>query len=99
MLCRPKDLILFALCHEYGDHDDGGLGSSAPNDAVLLHHLLQFGRKVLLLLGGLGMLVSMATSATLILVFRVEEGGSRAVGYIVVAFICFFFFFFAYGWG
>ena len=75
------------------------LGSSAPNDAVLLHHLLQFGRKVLLLLGGLGMFVSMATSATLILVFRVEEGGSRAVGYIVVAFICCFMFFFAYGWG
>ena len=45
------------------------------------------------------MFVSMATSATLILVFRVEEGGSRAVGYVVVAFICFFMFFFAYGWG
>ena len=38
-LCTPKDLILFALCHGYGGHDDGGLGSSAPNDAILLHHL------------------------------------------------------------
>ena len=81
------------------DHDCGGQGSSAPNDTLLLHHLLQFGRKVLLLLGGLGMFVSMVTSATLILVFRVEEGGSTAVGYVVVAFICFFMFSFAYGWG
>jgi len=45
------------------------------------------------------MLFSMAAAATLILVFRVEEGGSTAVGYIVVALICFFMFAFSYGWG
>jgi len=45
------------------------------------------------------MMFSMATAATLILVFRVEEGGSTAVGYIVVALICSFMFAFAYGWG
>ena len=66
---------------------------------MILFYFIQFGRKVLLLLGGLGMFVSMVTSATLILVFRVEEGGSTAVGYVVVAFICFFMFSFAYGWG
>ena len=59
----------------------------------------QVGRKALLLSSSLGMLFSMATAATLILAFQVEEGGSRAVGYIVVILICFFVFNFAYGWG
>ena len=63
------------------------------------HLVFQLGRKVLLLLSGLGMFFTMATTATLILVFRVEEGGSTAVGYIVVALICCFMFAFAYGWG
>ena len=52
-----------------------------------------------MLSGALGMLFSMATAATLILAFRVEEGGSTAVGYIVVALICSFMFAFACGWG
>jgi MFS family permease len=59
------------------------------------------GRKALLLLGGAGMLVSMAGAATVLLVFRVEEeveGGSVA-GYVTVVLICFFVFNFAYGWG
>jgi len=45
------------------------------------------------------MMSSMATAATLILAFRVEEGGSTAVGYIVVVFVCFFVFNFAYSYG
>jgi len=60
---------------------------------------MQVGRKALMLSGALGMLFSMATAATLILAFRVEDGGSTAVGYIVVVLICFFVFNFAYGWG
>ena len=52
-----------------------------------------------MLSGALGMLFSMATAATLILAFRVEDGRSTAVGYIVVVLICLFVFNFAYGWG
>jgi hypothetical protein len=62
--------------------------------------VLQLGRKSLLLLGGLGMLITMVTSATLIVVFQIEDGGSTsAAEYIVVAFICLFMFAFTYGWG
>ena len=63
--------------------------------------LLQVGRKALLLLGGLGMILSMTGAATVLLVFRVEEeeGGGSVAGYVTVTLICFFVFNFAYGWG
>lgn len=61
--------------------------------------VLQLGRKSLLLLGGLGMLTTMVISATLILVFRIEDGDSSAAEYIVVTLICLFMFAFTYGWG
>ena len=57
------------------------------------------GRKPLLLLGGVGMLVSIAGAATVLLVFRVEEKEGSVAGYVTVALICFFVFNFAYGWG
>ena len=56
---------------------------------------LQLGRKPLLLLGTLGMFGSITLAGTLLLVFRVESGGSRAVGYVVMAALCFFVFSFA----
>ena len=53
-----------------------------------------------MLLGALGMLVSMVIAASLLLDFRVEEnGGNQIVGYVVVVLICFFVFNFAYSWG
>lgn len=46
------------------------------------------------------MLITMVTSATLILAFRIEDGGgSSAAEYVVVALICLFMFAFTYGWG
>ena len=59
----------------------------------------QLGRKALLLLGTLNLLLSMVTAATLLLAFRVEEGGSRVVSYIVVVLICYFVFNYAYSYG
>ena len=54
-----------------------------------------------MLLGALGMLVSMVIAASLLLDFRVEEEGegNEVVGYVVVFLICFFAFNFAYSWG
>ena len=53
-----------------------------------------------MLLGALGMLVSMVIAASLLLDFRVErDGGNEVVGYVVVILICFFVFNFAYSWG
>ena len=54
-----------------------------------------------MLLGALGMLVSMVIAASLLLDFRVEEEGegNEVVGYVVVVLICFFVFNFAYSWG
>ncbi len=53
-------------------------------------HVWQAGRKPLLLLGALKMSVIALITATLILVFKVEEGHNRAVGYIVVVLILLF---------
>lgn len=61
---------------------------------------LQIGRKALLLLGALGMFLSICAAANVILIWKVDEDGSSQVaGYIVVLFICLFVFNFAYGWG
>lgn len=59
------------------------------------------GRKALLLLGGTGMLISMITAATVLLVSGIEEDedGSSVAGYVTVTLICIFVFNFAYGWG
>ena len=52
---------------------------------------MQLGRKALLLLGAIGMTCALVLAGTLLLVFRVEDGGGgKAVGYIVVAAICAF---------
>ena len=66
---------------------------------LVYHTVWQLGRKALLLLGTLNLLLSMATAATLLLAFRVEEGGSRVVSYIVVVLICYFVFNYAYSYG
>ena len=66
---------------------------------LIYHTVWQLGRKALLLLGTLNLLLSMAIAATLLLAFRVEEGGSRAVSYIVVVLICYFVFNYAYSYG
>ena len=56
-------------------------------------HFAQLGRKALLLFGAIGNICAMVIAGTLLLVFRVEDGGgSSAVGYIVVAAICVFVF-------
>lgn len=72
----------------------------------LLHIHPQVGRKSLLLLGGIGMFVSMLAAATFILAFRIDNTDCQndsedvgAIGYVVVFFICFFVFNFAYSWG
>ena len=74
-----------------------------PLPRYSLHFLpVQIGRKALLLLGSLGMLLSILTAGTIILVWRVGEadsGGVNIAGYVVVVFVCFFVFNFAYGWG
>ena len=57
---------------------------------------MQLGRKVLLLLGAIGMICAMTLAGTLLLVFEVEDGGgSKVVGYIVVAAVCTFVFSFS----
>ncbi len=75
---------------------------------LISHHLiiamfLQVGRKSLLL-GGVGMLLSMFAAATFIKAFGIEDsqcssGNVGAIGYVVVFFVCFFVFNFAYSWG
>ena len=62
---------------------------------------IQVGRKALLLLGGVGMMVSMMGAALVLMIFNVEEreGGGSVAGYATVGLICFFVFNFAYGWG
>ena len=62
------------------------------------------GRKALLLLSGVGMLVSMTGAATVLLAFRVEEeeeedSDGSVAGYVTVVLVCLFVFNFAYGWG
>lgn len=65
---------------------------------------VQVGRKTLLLLGGVGMLLSMFAAATFIKAFGIEDSQCSsenigAIGYVVVFFVCFFVFNFAYSWG
>ncbi len=59
---------------------------------------LQLGRKTLLLLGALGMMSSMLVAGTLVLVFKVDEGESQAVGYIVLALVTLFVVIFSGTW-
>ncbi len=74
--------------------------SSFKAACVMVHPShTQVGRKPLLLMGAIGMCVSMVAAATLILAFRVDEGENKAVGYVVVLLICSFVINFAYGWG
>lgn len=55
----------------------------------------KLGRKPLLLLGTLGMFGSITLAGTLLLVFGVEDGGSQAVGYVVMVALCVFVFTYA----
>lgn len=62
---------------------------------------MQVGRKSLLLIGGIGMFLSLFGAATFIKSFGIEdtECSGQEVGAIVVFFVCFFVFNFAYSWG
>ena len=60
---------------------------------------LQIGRKALLLIGALGMFLSILGAAFLIYFFDIENRGNELVGYIVAFLIVSFVFFFAFSWG
>lgn len=57
------------------------------------------GRKSLLLLGALGMFVSMSLAGILIHVFHVDDGENQIVGYVVALLILVFVFNFSFSWG
>ncbi len=65
---------------------------------VLLVPLLQIGRKVTLIVGGLLMALLNGIAATLILSFNLEQEDNVVVSYIVVCLVCLFVLVFTGSW-